>query len=159
MLFARAVAHERQGNYARASVVFESLLERSPDHAPTLNYLGYMWADRGEKLDRALAMTRRAVALDPDNGAYVDSLGWAYYKTGDLSAARRLLEWAARLLDSDPTIHEHLGDVYVALRDLDRARDSYREAIERGAEDSDQIERKLDRLKTSDSQPSKETGL
>lgn len=164
MLFARAVAHERQGEFGRAAMAFETLLERSPDHAPTLNYLGYMWADRGEHLDRALTLIQRAVALDPDNGAYVDSLGWAHFKLGNFDSARQLLEWAARLMTSDPTIYEHLGDVYTAMRQPDRARDSYLQAIERGADDSEAIERKIESLdeagtdSTRETDPTRETG-
>jgi len=145
-LFAQAVAHERSGNASKSSEIFERILTITPDHAGTLNYLGYMWADRGENLERALDMIRRAVALDPDNGAYMDSLGWAYYRAGDFEAARQYLEWAARLIGDDATVHEHLGDVYVALERLDRARESYRQALALEADDPNQVREKLKQL-------------
>ncbi len=148
-LFAQAVAHERSGDIARSAEIFERLLVATPDDARTLNYLGYMWADRGENLERALDMIRRAVALDPDNGAYMDSLGWAYFQVGDYEAARRYLEWAARLIRDDATVHEHLGDVYVALRQPDQARESYRQALALGADDPNQVRGKLERLDES----------
>ncbi|RMH19287.1 MAG: hypothetical protein D6696_10985 [Acidobacteria bacterium] len=129
-LFSLAAAYERTGDVERAAGTFERLLELAPDHAPSLNYLGYMWADRGEHLERALRLIQRAVALDPDNGAYVDSLGWAHFRLGNLEQARQMLEWAARLIDDDPTIYEHLGDLYVALDQRERARQSYRQALE-----------------------------
>lgn len=145
-LFAQAVALERSGRFTRAAEAFESLLRLAPDDAPALNYLGYMWADRGENLKRALGMIQRAVALDPDNGAYLDSLGWVYYQSGDFASARRYLEWAARLIGDDATVHEHLGDVYLALEQPARARDSYRQALERSGGDGEKLQEKLDQL-------------
>ena len=118
-------------------------LEVAPDHAPTLNYLGYMWAEDGENLGEALELILRAVALDPDNGAYVDSLGWAYYQLGRFEEARGHLEWAARLIPSDPTIHEHLGDLYVILNDFTHAKASYEQAIELSGDNLDQVRSKL----------------
>lgn len=145
-LFAQAVAYERSGDVARSAEIFERLLVTTPDDARTLNYLGYMWADRGENLERALDMIRRAVALDPDNGAYMDSLGWAYFRAGDYEAARRYLEWAVRLIRDDATVHEHLGDVYVALEEPERARESYQQALALEADDPSQVREKLERL-------------
>ncbi len=122
-------ALERAGQIDRAVEVFEALLKASPDFAPALNYLGYMWAERSEKLDRALRMINKAVAIDPDNGAFIDSLGWVHFQRGELESARDYLERAARLISDDPTVFEHLGDVYSAMGDADRAGESYRRAI------------------------------
>ena len=94
-----------------------------------MNYLGYMWADNGENLEQALELVRRAVALEPDNGAYVDSLGWALFRLGEFEAARSQLERAQQLVPEDSTILEHLGDVYVALGDTRRAREVYENAL------------------------------
>jgi len=77
-----------------------------------LNYLGYMLADRGTRLDEALGYIRRAVALEPQNGAYLDSLGWAYYKMGNYELAEENLRRASERTADDPTIHEHLADLY-----------------------------------------------
>ena len=118
------------------------------DGLGTLNYLGYMWADRGEKLDQALELIQRAVALEPDNGAYVDSLGWAYFRLGRLSEARHHLEEAARLIPEDATILEHLGDLYVALEIPDKARELYRRALAMDDDNVEGLRRKLARLET-----------
>jgi Flp pilus assembly protein TadD len=105
-----------------------------------------MWAERGENLEQALDLIRRAVAIEPDNGAYVDSLGWVYYQRGDYDQARQHLEWAARLLPTDPTIFEHLGDLYLKLEDASRARDSYRQAVALEGDNAELVRRKLERL-------------
>lgn len=145
-LFLLGATHERRGEREASIAAFERLLTLDPDHAPTLNYLGYMWAERGENLERALDLILHAVALEPDNGAYVDSLGWVYYQRGNYEQARQHLEWAARLLPTDPTIFEHLGDLYVKLEDAARARDSYRQAVALEGDNAELVRRKLERL-------------
>ena len=74
--------HERAGDRKAAEEVFLEVLKKNPEHAPTLNYLGYMWAENGVNLERAQEMLTRAVGQEPDNGAYVDSLGWVYFRLG-----------------------------------------------------------------------------
>ena len=152
-LFLLGAARERLGDHIQAVAVFRRLLEASPDHAPTLNYLGYMWADLGENLPEAVTLIQRAVSLDPDNGAYVDSLGWAYFQLGRYEEARGHLEWAARLVPDDATILEHLGDLYAALKDVERARASYQQALALGdddLDDADALRRKLQTLDEKD---------
>lgn len=145
-LFLLGASHERRGARQESIAAFERLLALAPDHAPTLNYLGYMWAERGENLEQALGLILRAVALEPDNGAYVDSLGWVYFQLGHYQQARQHLEWAARLLPGDPTIFEHLGDLYLQLDDAPRARDSYRQAVALAGANAELVRRKLERL-------------
>lgn len=145
-LFALASAAERTGDIPRAASLFERLLEQVPGHAPTLNYLGYMWAERGENLARARRMIERAVALDPDNGAYVDSLGWVAFKQGRLEEAARFLEWSVRLIDSDPTVHVHLGDVYRDLGRHEAAAERYRHALTLEPDDEKEVRKKLESL-------------
>ncbi len=145
--FRLAAAYESSGRRAEAITAFRGLLERQPDFAPALNYLGYMYAERGESLDEAVALTRRAVDLDPGNGAYVDSLGWAYFQRRDYSAARDYLERAAGLLPSDATILEHLGDVYLALGDRGRARVAYQKALGLEGDNTEALRRKLSELR------------
>ena len=145
-LFLLSAASERQGEHEAAVDGFKKLLVEAPDHAPSLNYLGYMWAEKGENLEAAHRMILRAVALDPDSGAYVESLGWVEYQLGRHEEARRHLEWAARLLPTDPTIHEHLGDVYLALGDPERARKSFLRAVELEGENVEAVRRKLEAL-------------
>lgn len=152
--FLLGVARERSGAADRAAASFLRVLEINPEHDPTLNYLGYMWADRGEHLERALELVQRAVALDPHNGAYIDSLGWAYYRLGQYPEAREHLERAVQLAPGDPVVYEHLGDVYVALGENGKAAELYRRALQTAADDgTDQdqdlgaVQRKLDELK------------
>ncbi len=143
-LFFLGAAFERSGQIPQAVEAFQRLIESSPNHAAALNYLGYMWAERGENLDEALSLIRRAIAVEPDNGAYVDSLGWVYFQLGRYQEARHHLEWAARLVPDDATILEHLGDLYVVLQDLERARNSYQQALDLGTGDGiEELRRKL----------------
>jgi tetratricopeptide (TPR) repeat protein len=143
VFFSLGAAQERAGAHDQAEVSFRRLLEVAPDHAPTLNYLGYMWADRGENLKEALHMLHRAVALEPENGAYVDSLGWVYFRLGEFQEARLHMEWAVRLVPDDPTIFEHLGDIYVRLEEREQARKSYRQALDLGADEAEELRNKL----------------
>jgi len=78
----------------------------------TLNYLGYMMADKGVQLPEALKLIQKAVSLDPANGAYLDSLGWVYYKMGQYDLAEDNLRSAVERDQTDPTVHMHMGDLY-----------------------------------------------
>lgn len=121
--------HERAGDPKSAEKVFLALLEKKPDHAPTLNYLGYMWAEQGVNLERAHEMLTRAVGQEPNNGAYVDSLGWVYFRLGNLDLAEKYLTDARRLAPRDATVAEHLGDVLAKRGDMARALQEYRTAL------------------------------
>jgi tetratricopeptide (TPR) repeat protein len=112
--FARGACLEREKKYDQSEAAFRKVLELNPKNAGALNYLGYTLADRNVRLDEAYDLVKRAVDLDPENAAYLDSLGWVYYRQGKLDDARGLLE---RALDhmQDPTVHDHLGDVYLKL--------------------------------------------
>ncbi len=146
VLFWLAAAYERDGRLSAAERGFRRVLRLEPEFAPALNYLGYMWAERGENLDEAVDLVQKAVELEPDNGAYVDSLGWAYYQLGRYEEARGQLERAARLVNDDSVVFEHLGDVYRAVGEADRARQQYRRALELGGDNAEAVRRKLRRL-------------
>ena len=139
---------ERAGNRKAAEEVFLALLEKNPDHAPSLNYLGYMWAENGTNLERAHEMLVRAVGQEPTNVAYVDSLGWVYFRLGNLDLAEKYLTDATRLLPRDATVHEHLGDVLAKRGDMQRALDSYRIALSLGpdAKEVDKLRSKIAEL-------------
>jgi len=124
-------------------------IKLDPNYADALNYLGYMDAEDGTNLDEARALIERALALDPDNGAYVDSLGWAYYQLGDLEEAIRLLERAAQLLDTDPIIFDHLGDVHFKRGDIENAKAAWEKALELDSS-LEAVQRKLDALLQED---------
>jgi tetratricopeptide (TPR) repeat protein len=140
---------ERLGRYEEAIAEFRRLVARAPRFAPALNYLGYLWIERAENLDEAVRMVREAVRLEPENGAYVDSLGWGYFQLGRIPEAVDYLERAARLLPEDATVLEHLGDALLAQGDREGARAAYRRAlVGRGAEGAEHAElaRKLAHL-------------
>jgi len=112
MYFLRGELAERQKHLDPAEHYFQQALDLDPENAMTLNYLGYMWADKGEKLPEALKMIRKAVDIEPMNGAYLDSLGWVYFKMGEYELAEDNLRSAVNRDQTDPTVHMHLGDLY-----------------------------------------------
>ena len=87
----------------------------NPQNAAALNYLGYTYAELGERLDEAEKLIRRALAIEPDDGYFIDSLGWVYYQRGDYQKAVDQLERAIERAGDDPTVTEHLGDAYEKL--------------------------------------------
>ena len=127
--FGLAAALERSRSQEASEAEFEKLLAANPDHAPSLNYLGYMRIEAGQALPAAIDLVTRAVRMDPSNAAYVDSLGWGFHRLGQPERAVRLLERAARLESADATILEHLGDALVSVGDLPRARAAYERAL------------------------------
>ena len=114
-IYLRGICLERLGKWQEAVTDFQTVLTYKPDNADALNYLGYTWVDKGVHLDEAFDMIRKAVKLDPNNGAIVDSLGWAHYKLGQYSQARIRLEEAVEKSPASATIVDHLGDVYWKL--------------------------------------------
>jgi tetratricopeptide (TPR) repeat protein len=103
--------YERQKKYEQAEQAFKGVLTVNPQNAPTLNYFGYMLADRGVRLDEAADMVRRALDSDPTNAAYLDSMGWIFYKQNKLGEAESYLRKAIDRDSHDPTMLTHLGDV------------------------------------------------
>jgi len=115
VLFNLASVHEKMGRYADAEAVLIELYALSPDDAAVCNFYGYLLALMNKELDRAEALVRRALAKEPENGYFTDSLGWVYYQRGDYARAVTELERALRLVGEDAVILEHLGDAYSAL--------------------------------------------
>jgi tetratricopeptide (TPR) repeat protein len=112
LLFLKGELADRQKHMDQAEQFFRQALDLDPANAMTLNYLGYMLADKGVRLPEALKLIRKAVDIEPMNGAYLDSLGWVYYKLGDYERAEDNLRQAVERDQTDPTVHEHLGDLY-----------------------------------------------
>ncbi|HVZ61018.1 MAG TPA: tetratricopeptide repeat protein [Terriglobales bacterium] len=104
---------ERQKKFDQAEDMFRRVLVNDSDNATALNYLGYMLADRGVRLEEALGYIKKALQLDPQNGAYLDSLGWAYYKLGNYVLAEENLRKASERIGNDPAVLDHLGDLYL----------------------------------------------
>ncbi len=119
--FLRGALQERQKHIDAAEQEFRQSLALDPDNALALNYLGYMLADHDQKLNEALQLVQRAVKLDPENGAYLDSLGWVHYKLGQYELAQESLQKAITLIPKDPTVHDHLGEVYASTGHLQQA--------------------------------------
>jgi len=130
LFYDRGVSYERAGEWTKAEADLEHALALKPDQALVLNYLGYSWIDRGEKLDQGLKMIEKAVELRPEDGYIVDSLGWAHYRTGDYSAAVQYLERAVELVPDDSTINDHLGDAYWRTGRRTEARYQWQRALQ-----------------------------
>ena len=112
MFYFRGICYERSKQWPNAEVDLKKALELYPDQPLVLNYLGYSWVDQGVHMDEGMNMIRRAVEQRPDDGYIVDSLGWAYFRTGNYAEAVKNLERAVELKPEDPTINDHLGDAY-----------------------------------------------
>jgi len=142
VLYFQGALYERQKKYDLAEQSFRQILQTHPDSGPTLNYLGYMLADHNMRLEEALNMIKRAVELEPQNGAYLDSLGWAYFKLASYDQAEDYLRRAAEKTPNDATIQDHLGELYaktgklkLAAMHWERALDEWNKSI---ASDVDQ---------------------
>jgi tetratricopeptide (TPR) repeat protein len=144
--FELGAAFERQEQYPQAEAAFRQAIAIQPSHAAALNYLGYMFADRGERLAESVDLIKRALAVEPDNGSYLDSLGWAYFKDGQLTLAEEYLRRAADQLSSNSVIQDHLGDVLFSLERFEEAIAAWQQALsgDGGEIDADAITRKID---------------
>ena len=158
--FLRGDLFQRQKLFDQADGEFRKVLATTspsdPQAAATLNYLGYMNADRGVKLDESLSFIKQALTLEPNNGAYLDSLGWAYFKLGKYDLAEENLNKAAVHMGSDPTVQEHLGDLYqktgrlkLAAAHWDRAVQEWNKTVpaEQDSEAFAKVQQKLDAAK------------
>ena len=141
--FEAGAACERNGEFERAAGYFEKSLKLAPDLPEALNYYGYMLADRGLKLDKARMMIERAVHLEPNNAAYIDSLGWVLFKLGKLQDGLAQEQKAIGLSgdEPDPTLFDHLGDIYAALKQPDKAREAWKKSL--SLEPSEEVRKKI----------------
>ena len=128
--FSRGSMLERQKKFDEAEKEFRRVLERNPNNAAALNYLGYMFADRNVKLAEAEKMIRKALEQEPGNGAYLDSLGWAQYRLGKYAEAEGSLKQATEKVPRDSTIQDHLGDVYLKMGRLKDAITAWEKSVQ-----------------------------
>ena len=105
------------------------MLAREPEHAGALNYLGYMLAERGERLDESVEYLKKALAIEPDNGSFLDSLGWAYFKAGKLDLAEENLRRAAEQLRANSVIQEHYGQLLFRIGRFEEAISAWNRAL------------------------------
>jgi len=134
---------DRVGRYEDSEFEFRRALELRPGFSEVMNYLGYSLADRDVRLPEALDLVQAALEIDPWNGAYLDTLGWVYYRMGRYEEARAPLERAARELPNDPTVLEHLGDLYARLEEPESAIAAWRQALDSGGGNQETLRQKL----------------
>jgi tetratricopeptide (TPR) repeat protein len=129
--FEYGAAAERAGLYDKAAELFKRAIELDPtDAAQAYNYLGFMWADQNAHLDEAEDYIKRALATEPENGAYLDSLGWLHYRQGKYDQAiAELLSAAEALKEDDPIVFEHVGDTYSALKQTSKALEYWQKSL------------------------------
>jgi tetratricopeptide (TPR) repeat protein len=156
-LFVQGSIFERQKKYDQAEQTFKRVLSVDPLNSSASNYLGYMLADRGVRLDESVKYIQKALELEPGNAAYLDSLGWAYFKMGRYDLAENPLEKAATRIQNDPTIHEHLGNLYLRQGKTGRAEEEWQRALKEwpdavssdfDADQAKQLQKQLDELKS-----------
>jgi tetratricopeptide (TPR) repeat protein len=133
--FYLGAAIDRLGRREEATKILEDVVASSPDFPEAYNYLGYLYAEAGLNLDRAIILIKKALEFDPKNGAYVDSLGWAYYKKGMLEED----------LPDDATIRDHLGDAYFAKDEPEKALLEWEESLKLNPENQT-VKEKLERV-------------
>ncbi len=129
VLFLRGSLYDREKRFDEAEETFHRALAIDPQNPTVLNYLGYMLAERGVRLSESIAMIRKAVDLDPQNYAFLDSLGWAYFKSGQYALAEQYLHEAIERSAADPTVHDHLGEVYEKTGRLKLAVDQWERSL------------------------------
>ncbi len=149
--FLQGSLYEKQKKYNEAEKAFRKALDLQKDDPGVLNYLGYMFADQGIHLDEAESMIQKAVRADPTNGAYLDSLGWVYFKQNRLDLAEQYLKKALIFVITDSSIHDHLGEVYFRTKRYDEARNEWNKSLQLATEQEeiDKIKKKLDELRTT----------
>ena len=137
--FELGAVYDKLKRFPDAVAAFEQIIARDPQNAPALNYLGYMLAERGERLDDSVAYVKRALTIDPNNSSYLDSLGWAYFKSDKLDLAESNLKRAADQQSGNSVIQDHYGEVLFKLGRYDQAIAAWTRAL---AGDGDSIDRK-----------------
>lgn len=130
LLYTLGTTYEKQGDLDRSLEQMRALLELNPQHAHAMNFIGYVLAQQGRDFAEAELLLGKALALHPDNGAFLDSLGWVYFRQGSFERAAQTLERAVTFAPGDPTIIEHLGDTYSRLFQKEKAAELYRQALE-----------------------------
>ena len=145
--FEAGIAHERKGDREEAVKYFQKALELQPDFPEAQNYLGYMWAERGENLDRAQELIAKALKAEPKSAAYLDSMGWVLFKQNQPQAALEYILKAVELNgEPDATLYDHLGDIYASLNEPAKARAAWQKSL--GVEPNELVKKKLAAPKT-----------
>jgi tetratricopeptide (TPR) repeat protein len=148
--FQEGAIYERIKKYNEAERAFRKALDLEKDNPAILNYLGYMLADRGTKLDEAVSLIEKALKQDPTNGAYLDSLGWAYFRQNKLDLAEEYLTKALKFSGADATVNDHIGDLYFKTQRFEQAKAAWTKTVElsNDPEEIAKVKKKLDDLKS-----------
>jgi tetratricopeptide (TPR) repeat protein len=146
--FQLAMVYDKQKDFGKAESLFKEILKENPNDGPTLNYIGYMLADRGVRLDEAVKYVEQALAQEPNNPAYLDSLGWALFKKNDMQGAEKYLLQAGEMEKKDPVIHDHIGDLYLKSGNLEKAQEYYKKSLNSGGEpdEAQKVRTKLEKV-------------
>ncbi len=148
LFYERGIALERAGNWPKAEADFQFALELAPEQPNVLNYLGYAWTERGQNLVQARQMIERAVQQRPNDGSFIDSLGWVLLRAGDAPGALKNMQRAVELQPEDAVINGHLGDAMAAMGRWREAEYQWRRALllKPDPEDAERINQKLSTL-------------
>jgi len=141
-----AMVYEVTDRRALGLALMETIIRSHPDHANALNYVGYTLAEEGRELDRALVLVTKASKLDPENGFILDSVAWVHFKKKDLEKAWEYIGYAVDVVDKDPTIWEHYGDIAAALGKTKAARKGYNYALKYHSPEAESVREKLKKL-------------
>lgn len=145
ILMQLAIVYDLMKDTAQSEEFLRVIIKKEPKNALALNNLAYMYIDSGRNLRKAMSLAKRALAIDPDNGAYLDTMGWGYFRRGDLMKARGCIEKALEKAESDDkgVIYDHYGDILFRMGQKEAAADAYRKAIEFG-EDAGKMNTKIE---------------
>lgn len=147
ILYRLGMVYDRMEHRDQAMLVMDKIISKDPEHADALNYLGYSLAEKGRDLERAELLIESALKVKPDNGYFVDSLAWVYFKQGKNRLAWQEIRRAVQLVDSDPVIWEHYGDIARALKLFSEARKGYEKALELEGDNVEDVRTKLNSLR------------
>jgi tetratricopeptide (TPR) repeat protein len=146
ILYRTGLVHDRMGDRDQAMAVMEQVILKNPEHADALNFLGYSLAEQGRDLQRALLLVQGALKVKPDNGYFIDSLAWVYFKQKKFRLAWAEIRRAVELTDSDPVIWEHYGDIARAMNLMVEARKGYLRSLELKGDNAKAVRSKLNAL-------------
>ncbi len=141
-----AVVYETLSHFEKTDSLYEAALQRFPDNALLLNNFSYSLCERGIRLDEALEMVKIALKIDPENGAYLDTIGWIYYKLKNYNDAEKYIKKAIEVRENSAVVFEHLGDVYYKLEKYHLAKENWQKALDMQPQNTE-LKLKLEKLK------------
>ena len=146
LMFQLAVFLDKLGEKEKCLMLMQDIIEKDPDHAEALNYVGYTWAEHGIRLDEAEVLIRKALEIKPDSPFIIDSLAWVFYQKGDYANALDLLKKAMTFSPDDPVIFEHFGDAYYRSGNKKEALAAYRSALDFNHPEKEKIVDKIQNI-------------